>query len=155
MTVSVRAASSADIDAIADFNVAMAIETEGKPIDRTLLRNGVARLMAQPAYGRYLVAECDAPDGQTRVAGCLMLTYEWSDWRDGLFWWIQSVYVSTDFRRRGVFSALYREVERLAEEDTDCRGLRLYVERDNHAAQTTYKSLGMEETHYLLYASAE
>lgn len=150
MTVSVRPASAADIDAIADFNVAMAAETEGKPIDRALLRAGVARLMAQPAYGRYLVAECDE-----EIAGCLMLTYEWSDWRDGLFWWIQSVYISAGFRRRGVFSALYREVECQSEADTECRGLRLYVEHENQAAQATYESLGMKRLRYQLYASAE
>ena len=142
----IRAAASSDLEALVDFNAAMAEETEALTLDRARLRRGVAALLAEPARGRYRVAELDG-----EVVGALLLTYEWSDWRCGDWWWIQSVYVRPEARRRGVFRALYRSVEDEARADPGVCGLRLYVERDNVTAQNTYASLGMAETHYRMY----
>jgi len=142
----VREANMADINALVDFNAAMALETEHKTLDARVLSAGVAAVLAEPKRGFYLVAEDDRD-----VVGCLMITYEWSDWRNGDWWWLQSVYVRPDYRRHGVFRALYAEVERLALARTDVVGVRLYVERENARAQRTYASLGMHEEHYRMY----
>lgn len=128
---------------IARFNQLMAEETEHKHLPTDIITSGVNALLADESKGFYLVAvEND------QVIGCLAVTYEWSDWRNGLFWWIQSVYVEDAHRGRGVFSAMYAEVKRLALEDSTACGIRLYVERDNHRAQRTYLKLGMIETDY-------
>ncbi len=124
----------------------MALETEGKELPESVIFNGVSRLMEKPEYGFYLIAEKN-----TEIAGTLMVTTEWSDWRNGLIWWIQSVYVSPGFRRQGVYSAMYNKVQDLAAKNPDVCGFRLYVEKDNTVAQTTYKQLGMKETDYLLF----
>jgi ribosomal protein S18 acetylase RimI-like enzyme len=142
----VRAAQPHDAADIARFNAAMAIETEHKTLDAPTLRAGVEAALADSRHGFYLVAECGG-----RVAGCLLITYEWSDWRNGQWWWLQSVYVDHAFRRRGVFSALYAEVERRLGESSEAIGLRLYVERDNGHAMHTYRALGMHETDYRVY----
>ncbi len=146
-TIAVRIANSADAGFIADCNVAMAHETEGKTIDRELLLAGVNGLLARPQFGFYLIAE---RAGQP--AATLMVTYEWSDWRNGLFWWIQSVYVSAQHRRSGLYRTLYDEVKRLAGQSPEpvC-GYRLYVENDNRAAQQTYAALGMQCCDYFIY----
>ena len=141
----IRPARAAEADAIAGFNIAMAEETEGKRLLPEVVGRGVRRLLAEPALGFYLVAEAQ---GEVRAA--LMVTTEWSDWRAGRFWWLQSVYVQPAWRRRGVFRALYAHVTAAAAQEPDVCGLRLYVERDNHAAQATYRALGMHETDYLL-----
>ncbi|MDF1702208.1 MAG: GNAT family N-acetyltransferase, partial [Planctomycetota bacterium] len=103
----------------------------------------------RPAHGFYLVAE---RSGTT--AGSLMITPEWSDWRGGFFWWIQSVYVAPDHRRTGVYRALYDQVQAYAQEADDVIGIRLYVERENEGAREVYRRLGMEETPYRLYESS-
>lgn len=144
--VQVRRAEPGDADAIAGFNAAMAFETEGKRLLPQVLGAGVRRLIAEPALGFYLVAEADGA-----VVACLMVTTEWSDWRNGRFWWIQSVYVQPAWRRRGVFRALYAETSALAQREPDVCGLRLYVEHENTVAQATYLSLGMQRTDYHLY----
>ena len=141
--VRIRAAHTGDLDALAAFNAAMALETENKALDPVVLRAGVARVLAESARGFYLVAEVEGA-----VAGCLMITFEWSDWRNGDWWWLQSVYVAPEFRRHGVFRALYAEVERRAAQRADVVGLRLYVERDNARAQRTYDDLGLRTSHY-------
>ncbi|MBC8141281.1 MAG: GNAT family N-acetyltransferase [Armatimonadetes bacterium] len=146
MEIIVRAATDTDATTIAQFNRAMAQETEHKTLDEGTVNAGVRGLLTRPDYGFYLVAESEG-----RVIGCLLVTFEWSDWRNGLFWWIQSVYVRPEARRRGVFRALYRAVEAKADENENVCGLRLYVERDNAAAQETYRALGMEETAYRLF----
>lgn len=143
----VRSATAADIDVIVQFNAAMALETEAKTLDPAVLRAGVAAVFAEPRRGFYLIAE---HAGQ--VAGCLMITYEWSDWRNGDWWWLQSVYVRPEHRRGGVFRALYAEVERLAAARAEVVGVRLYVEQDNRRAQKTYAALGMHEEQYRMYA---
>jgi len=145
--IHVRAAHATDLESLAAFNAAMAIETENKTLVPETLRAGVARILAEPARGFYLVAEVDGV-----VAGCLMVTFEWSDWRNGDWWWLQSVYVVPEQRRHGIFRALYAEVERRAAEHADVVGIRLYVERDNGRAQRTYAALGMREDHYRMYA---
>lgn len=145
----VREAGMADINVLVEFNAAMALETERKTLDPRTLSAGVAAVLAEPRRGFYLVAEAERD-----VVGCLMITYEWSDWRNGDWWWFQSVYVRPDYRRKGVFRVLYDEVERLAKARPDVVGVRLYVERDNQRAQQTYSSLGMREEHYRLFGKA-
>jgi GNAT superfamily N-acetyltransferase len=143
MTVTIRNAIPADVETIAAYNSEMALETEGRPLDPALIVPGVGALVADVGKGRYWVAEADG-----RIVGQIMVTYEWSDWRNGTQWWIQSVYVHPDYRRRGVFSALYRHVESLARTESSVCGLRLYVERDNRRAQQTYLALGMQHPGY-------
>ena len=145
-TVAIRGARSDDAADIARFNAAMAVETEARTLDPATLRAGVDAVLADPAHGFYLVAEADGA-----VVACLMITYEWSDWRNGQWWWLQSVYVDACFRRQGVFSALHAEVERRARARAGVIGLRLYVERDNAAAQRTYAMLGMHDAGYRIF----
>jgi GNAT superfamily N-acetyltransferase len=144
--IRVRAAHKDDGATLIAFNAAMALETENKALDPGVLAAGVGAVLAEPARGFYLVAECAGA-----IAGCLMITFEWSDWRNGNWWWLQSVYVAPAFRRCGVFRALYGEVERLAGAQPHVVGVRLYVERENTRAQQTYATLGMHETPYRMY----
>jgi GNAT superfamily N-acetyltransferase len=141
----IRRAVAADADTIAGFNIAMAEETEGKRLLPQVVGRGVRRLLAEPALGFYLVAEAGGS-----VVATLMVTTEWSDWRNGRFWWLQSVYVRPAWRRRGVFRALYAYVTAAAALEPDVCGFRLYVERENRNAQATYRTFGMHETDYLL-----
>ena len=142
MTPTIRLATSADADLIAAFNQRLAAETEDKALADDLIRPGVTALLAEPGRGQYFLAEADG-----LIVGQLMITYEWSDWRNGLFWWIQSVYVTPPARRNGVFSALYQHVAAQARDAGAC-GIRLYVERSNKRAQRTYRAMGMTETAY-------
>lgn len=143
MPYSVRAARPTDLEFIVDGNTRMAVETEGRELDRELLGEGVAEVLNDAAKGRYLIADDgDGPVGQ------LLLTYEWSDWRCGWFWWIQSVYVVPEARGRGVFSRLYEYARDAARRDAEVCGLRLYVEHENDLAQAIYRHLGMRETGY-------
>ena len=146
MTLTIRRAAPADAPTVIEFNRRLAEETEGKALDAAALAAGVAAGLADPAKAWYFVAEEDGvPLGQ------LMLTFEWSDWRNGWFWWIQSVYVRADARRRGVFRRLYDHVAALARRQPDVIGLRLYVEHGNGAAQQTYTHLGMTPAGYLVF----
>ena len=144
--LSIRKATTADGSAISRFNQAMALETEGKSLLPGLVDAGVLRLLGEPALGFYVVAAA----GQD-IVGCLLVTQEWSDWRNGLFWWIQSVFVEARWRRQGVYRRLYQHVRDLAAGDPQVCGFRLYVEKDNVAAQQTYAALGMAPTDYLIY----
>lgn len=144
--LAIRTAGPADAGAISRFNQSMALETEGKTLVPELVDAGVRRLLEQPQLGFYVVA-ADA-DG---IVACLMVTHEWSDWRNGLFWWIQSVFVEAPWRRRGVYRRLYQFVRELAEADPGVCGFRLYVEKENAIAQETYAALGMVQTGYLIY----
>lgn len=146
MHVTIRQAQLADAPRLAQWAKAMAWETEHKQLADEDVFPGVRRAIEQAGLARYFIAELDG-----RYAGCLMLTYEWSDWRNGLWWWIQSVYVDPDCRRQGVYRALYAHVRALAENDRDVQGIRLYVEKDNHPAQQTYSSLGMHDSHYRVF----
>lgn len=144
--VTVRPATLADLDVLVRFSAAMARETEGRALAPGRLRKGVRAALASRAHGRYLVAEAGA-----RVVAQLLLTYEWSDWRNGMFWWIQSVYVEPSARRRGVYRTLHAHVVREARERGDVCGVRLYVEQANVTAQTAYAGLGMTATAYRIY----
>ncbi|MDZ7826576.1 MAG: GNAT family N-acetyltransferase [Gammaproteobacteria bacterium] len=143
----VRPATMEDLDDLVAWNQAMAVETEERRLDPAILRRGIEPLIHDRSLGHYFVVE----NGDRRTFGCLAVTTEWSDWRAGLFWWIQSVYIHPDARRSGAFAALYRHVERLARAEPEVIGLRLYVERDNERAMATYRRLGMNETDYRLY----
>jgi len=142
----IRKATSEDAKSIAEFNIAMAMETEQKKLKRELIEPGVKALFDHPEYGEYLVAESEG-----QIIGSLMITKEWSDWRNGLFWWIQSVYILPEYRRQGIYRAMYQKVKQLAEQAGNICGFRLYVEKENEIAQKTYRSLGMDETHYKLF----
>ena len=144
--IHIRRAVDADAGFIVESNIAMALETEGMALDALVVGPGVAAVLADDSLGFYLVAEIDG-----HQAGQLMVTYEWSDWRNGLWWWIQSVYVRPDFRRRGVYSALHRHVEGAARAAGGVCGLRLYVEQENTRAQRVYQSLNMHNTRYHMY----
>jgi GNAT superfamily N-acetyltransferase len=141
----VRPARPEDRDLIVRFNRAMARETEGRDLEEATIVSGVEALLADPAKGRYFLTERRA-----EVAGQLMVTPEWSDWRDGTVWWIQSVYVAPAHRRRGVYRKLHEHV-REAGRAEGVVGLRLYVDRNNLTAQNTYGVLGMSESRYIMY----
>jgi ribosomal protein S18 acetylase RimI-like enzyme len=145
-SITVRPARAQDLETLVAFNAAMAKESEDKGLNTEILSAGISYLLEHPAEGYYLLAEIDG-----NPVGTAMVTYEWSDWRNGRFWWIQSVYVHSDFRRRGVYARLHDTVRTSAAQDSQCCGIRLYVEKDNSGAQATYLSLGMEQTHYLLF----
>lgn len=145
MDVTIREATVADSDRIVLFNQAMARETEGRMLDRGVLGEGVAAMLGDPARGRYYVAE-DEGD----IVAQLAVTTEWSDWRNGEIWWIQSVYVAKSHRRRGIYRRLHAHVRETARAE-GVIGLRLYVERDNTAAQAVYRSLGMHPSQYVMY----
>jgi GNAT superfamily N-acetyltransferase len=144
--ITVRHAILEDREQIAAYQSAMAKETEGLELDPERCLSGVTAVFENPGLGRYFVAS----DGE-RPAGCLLITPEWSDWRNGLVWWIQSVYVTAEYRRRGVYAALYRHVRSLAESDPNVHGIRLYVDRRNEVAQQVYRRLGMNGDHYQLF----
>lgn len=142
----VRQARPEDLETLVDFNAALAWESEGRRLDKARLARGVASILSDTGKGTYWVATA----GGT-VVGALLITREYSDWRDGWFWWIQSVYVRESWRRRGVFSALYRDVAQKARTTPGVCGLRLYVEQHNEKAQATYRAVGMKQTSYRLY----
>lgn len=144
--LNIRQAGVEDCETIARFNAAMALESEGVSLDRATLRAGVDAALTDEAKAFYLLAEAGAePVGQ------LMVTTEWSDWRNGWIWWIQSVYVKPEARRQGVYRRLYQRLTDLANARDDIRGMRLYVMRENWTAKRTYEALGMSHSHYDLY----
>ncbi|MGB7069976.1 MAG: GNAT family N-acetyltransferase [Pyrinomonadaceae bacterium] len=143
--MNIRIADAGDIRPLIEFNRLMAMETEGKALDTGTLRRGVSSVFEDDRKGFYVVAE----EGAAIIAG-LMITYEWSDWRNAWFWWIQSVYVIPEHRGRRVYTALYDFVKVLASAKNVC-GFRLYVERENRRAQKIYEKVGMTPSHYLMY----
>ena len=142
----VRQATLDDSTILSQFNMSMAEETEGRQLDQTTVNAGVKQLLRDSRQGFYLMAEVG---GSAR--GSLMITYEWSDWRNGLFWWIQSVYVVPAARRSGVFTALYQYVKKMAQDDEAACGLRLYMEKDNLPARAVYMAMGMDTTPYQVF----
>ena len=145
MNFTIRDATPADRATIAAFNARMAEETEGKALDPDVIGPGVGAALEDPTKGRYWVATVDG-----EIAGQIMVTYEWSDWRNGMLWWVQSVYVPRRFRRQGIFSALYKHVESIARADENVRGLRLYVENSNERAQNIYRALNMTQPYLVM-----
>ncbi|MDH5353565.1 MAG: GNAT family N-acetyltransferase [Gammaproteobacteria bacterium] len=144
--MTIRLATIEDAQSLSEFNQKMAFETEAITLIPEVIDAGVRAMISNPQMGFYLVAEDD-----NEIQASLMVTTEWSDWRNGMFWWIQSVYVKPDFRRKGLYRQLYQQVKSLAEAETGVCGFRLYVEHDNKIAQDTYHSLGMQETAYKLF----
>lgn len=142
----VRLAEEKDTRTLAKFNLALAWETERKRLEMPVVTRGLRTLLNNPQHGFYTVAEVAG-----RVVGCIMITYEWSDWRCGQFWWIQSVYVDPEFRRQGVFRKLYEYLKEKASGEPNVCGFRLYVEHSNLAGQSTYAGLGMEEVSYKFF----
>ena len=142
----IRRAMSQDADELAEFNISMARETEGVDLIPEVIAAGVRAMIDNPQMGFYLVVELD-----NGIQASLMVTTEWSDWRNGMFWWIQSVYVRPQYRRQGLYRELYARVKEMADQEPSVCGFRLYVERENRAAQLTYASLGMSETEYRLF----
>jgi len=145
-TYTVRIATPDDAATIVEFNARLATETEERTLDRNLLRRGVEALLADAAKGTYFVAIHGAA-----IVGQLMITYEWSDWRNGMFWWIQSVYVKPEERGKGVFGLLYGYLLEEAKRRGGIAGLRLYVDHANTRAQTTYAKLGMKKSGYEMF----
>ena len=148
MQLIIREATPADAATIAANNSKMALETEGRALAPDTVGPGVTALLEDPQMGRYWVAEAEG-----RIVGQLMVTYEWSDWRNGMIWWIQSVYVNEVCRRGGIFSSLYHHVESLASAEPRVCGIRLYVEKENRRAQQTYATLGMTKPNYVVMES--
>ena len=146
MNLQIRKAAKEDASTIAVFNINMAFETEKKVLPEDIINEGVRKMLETPSLGFYLVAEVDG-----QIVGSLMVTTEWSDWRNGMFWWIQSVYVTQRFRKQGIYRAMYDYVKKLSDSEDNICGFRLYVEKQNVNAQETYKKLGMSETEYYLY----
>ncbi len=141
--IRIRKARASDAHVIADYNSRLAWETEGRRLNPQTVHRGVSALLKDDRKGVYFLAEVGG-----QIAGQLLITTEWSDWRNGNFWWIQSVYVPPEFRQRGVFRALYSHIQKLAKSRRGVCGLRLYVEAENARAQKTYLRLGMHESHY-------
>ncbi len=142
----VRSALIGDLDTIVDFNAAMAVETENRRLDETILRDGVRAALTHDDYCLYFVAERAG-----KIVGQCMVTYEWCDWRNAWMWWFQSVYVPPEDRRTGVFASLYRHVEAEARSRSNVCGLRLYVENDNTRAMETYRKMGMVPAGYIVF----
>jgi GNAT superfamily N-acetyltransferase len=146
----IRAANLDDVESIITFSAAMALETENRQLNVARLREGTLSLLNTPSYGFFMVAEIGNGE-QRRLIGQLMITYEWSDWRNGVFWWIQSVYVDPAWRRRGVFRRIHEAVVSQAKADVKVCGLRLYVEQDNHTAEAVYQRVGLKRSVYKVY----
>ncbi len=142
----IRIANAKDAAPLVEFNQAMALETEGKRLNAETLKKGVESVFSDEKKGFYVVAELDR-----EIVGGLMITYEWSDWRSSWFWWIQSVYITPDQRKKGIYRQLYAFVSEKAKASGDVCGIRLYVERENTAARKVYETLGMDESHYLMF----
>ncbi len=149
-SIHIRPATKDDAETIIGFNRAMALETENRRLHLPTLRQGILAFLESPGYGSYVVAELPE-DTRCKLVGQLMLTYEWSDWRNGVFWWIQSVYVEPDRRGRGVFRAMYTHVLAKAKADPRVCGIRLYVERENRRAQTVYQRVGLTPSVYTVF----
>ncbi len=147
--MNIRKAELRDAPLIAEFNLRLAAETEELALDPACVAAGVDALLKDPAKGVYSVAELDGV-----IAGQVMITYEWSDWRNGCTWWLQSVYVKEQFRRRGVFRALFEHVRQLALRQRDVCSLRLYMHADNARARQSYERLGMSRTRYEVFEYA-
>ncbi len=149
-SIQIRPATRDDADTIVEFNRAMALETENRQLDLPTLRQGIRAFLENSGYGSYIVAELPE-DKSRKPVGQLMITYEWSDWRNGVFWWIQSVYVAPERRGRGVFRAMYDHILAKAQAEPKVCGIRLYVERENRSAQVVYQRVGLAPSVYTVF----
>ena len=149
--LSIREATRSDLDLLVDFNTAMALETENRHLDRERLCAGTNSILESNSRGVYLVGEVHSRTQSSQVVGQLLITYEWSDWRNANFWWIQSAYVHPAWRSQGVFRSLYQYVVQQARSRSDVCGVRLYVEQGNATAQAVYDKLGLECTPYRVF----
>ena len=145
----IRSATVEDVDVLVRFSAAMAKETEGRRLDMIRLREGTQAVLNAPERGFYIVAE--VTDRAPRVVGQLLVTFEWSDWRNATFWWIQSVYVDPVWRRRGVYRTMHRAILERAKRRGDVCGVRLYVERENKTAKTVYTRVGLQSSSYHVF----
>mgnify|MGYP003387819790 len=135
-----------EIRKLVDFNIKMAKETENKILEEEKVTLGVNAVLTNPNLGYYVVAK-----NENKILGSLMITFEWSDWRNGMFWWIQSVFVEKEYREQGVYKKMYSYIQQKAIDDPICTGIRLYVENNNEVAKKVYENLGMQETYYKLF----
>jgi len=149
MNLVIRLASPGDAAKIASFNVALARETEGRTLNRRLVGMGVRTLLAESKHGFYVVA-----DNGKKIVGMAMITFEWSDWLNRQWWWLQSVYVDPGFRQKGVFTKVYSYIQERAESEGNVCGIRLYAEKENRQALRTYRSLGLTPNSYRFLESA-
>lgn len=144
--ITIRKGKRQDVETIVNFNVALARKSENIQLDPLTVIQGVQALLENPQYGFYVVAERDGT-----VLGCLMITYEWSDWRNGVIWWMQSVFVRPESRRRGILKKLFTFIREKAKQQGNVCGFRLYVEKNNQNAQTGYERVGMNKAAYDMY----
>lgn len=144
--INIRIAEIKDKDTLVKFNIALAKESEEIKLSKVVVEKGVEAVLHNSNLGFYILAEKDE-----QIIASLMITNEWSDWRNGMFWWIQSVYVLPEYRRKGIYSKLYEHIKELISGKANVLGFRLYVEKNNNTAITTYKSLGMKKTAYRLF----
>ena len=142
----IREATLSEMEILMEFQVQMAIETENVALDKQILRAGLTELFRDPRKGKYYVAESEG-----KLAGCLMTTFEWSEWRNGNVLWIQSVYVAQPFRGQGVYKKMYGHMQEMVSENAGLRGIRLYADKSNHDAMKVYRKLGMNGDHYQVF----
>ena len=146
LNLKIRKATPADQETIAGFQVKMAMETESIELDWKIVSNGVKAVTENPGLGQYFLAEVDG-----KVVASLMTTYEWSDWRNSMVWWLQSVYILPEYRRRGIFRKMYDHVKDHVQQDDTVSGIRLYVDTSNEQAHKVYEAVGMDGEHYRLF----
>ncbi len=142
----VRKATKEDIVSIVAFNQAMALETENLSLDTSVITSGVEEIFNDSSHGFYIVCEIE-----NTVRACLLITYEWSDWRNGLFFWIQSVFVQKEYREKGLYKMMYEFIKTQVDNSNEIVGIRLYVDNDNLPAQKVYSKLGMGKSNYQLF----
>jgi GNAT superfamily N-acetyltransferase len=147
-SVSIRTSTIPDIEVIAEFQQRLALETENFHLNLPTVTAGIRAMLNDPSKGKYFIAEVDG-----EIAGCHSITFEWSDWRNGMVWWIQSVYVVKKYRKSGVFKAMFENLKKIIAEDPTLVGLRLYVDRNNTRAQQVYTAMGMNGEHYSVFES--
>ena len=148
--VTIRLAGPEDVTTLVSFSAAMALETEDRYLDKDRLYDGTMALLESPSRGFFMVAELKLGDIRL-LLGQLMITYEWSDWRNGVFWWIQSVYVDPAYRRQNVFRQMHQAVMARAKTSPHVCGVRLYVEESNHVAQAVYQRVGLTASSYAIF----
>ena len=148
--LNIRLAKQEDAEKIASFSAAMAFETEGRRLDLDRLSDGTRALLESPDRGFFMVAELEEGDNR-QLLGQLMITYEWSDWRNGVFWWMQSLYVDPSWRRQNVFRRMHEAVMARAKTSPNVCGVRLYVEASNRLAQAVYRRVGLTPSSYAIF----